>query len=167
LTAKLQQRHISYRLRLVGNWISLGNILNAKREAKATLLQSEAYRQAVQTQVIANVANCYYTLLMLDRQLAITEETAKNWGENVKAMKIMKQAGLTNEAAVSQSEANYYTVNASIPDLKKQIRETENTYHCFLDKLLNKLSVEHWRSNKCLNIYQLAFLYKCFPTVQM
>jgi len=124
----------TYQLPVTASWELdiFGNILNAKREAKATLLQSEAYRQAVQTQVIANVANCYYTLLMLDKQLAITEETAKNWGENVKAMKIMKQAGLTNEAAVSQSEANYYTVNASIPDLKKQIRETENTLSLLL-----------------------------------
>jgi len=82
-------------------------------------------------------------------------------------MKIMKQAGLTNEAAVSQSEANYYTVNASIPDLKKQIRETENTLSCFLDKLLNTLSVEHLAEQQMPEHLSAGIPVQCFPTVQM
>ena len=107
-------------------------MLNVKREAKASLLQSEAYTQAVQTQVVANIANCYYTLLMLDRQLDITEKTAKIWEENVRTMKAMKKAGMVNEAAVSQSEANYYMVNATLPNLHRQIRETENSLSLLL-----------------------------------
>jgi len=124
----------TYQLPVTASWELdiFGNILNAKREAKASLLQNEAYRQAVQTQVIANIANSYYTLLMLDEQLRITENTANIWGENVNSMKIMKKAGLTNEAAVSQSEASYYTTKASIPDLKQQIRETENALSLLL-----------------------------------
>lgn len=47
-----------------------GKILNTKRAAKAALLRSEAYRQAVQTQVVAAIANYYYTLLMLDKAVA-------------------------------------------------------------------------------------------------
>jgi len=124
----------TYQLPVTASWELdiFGNMLNVKREAQASLLQSEAYHQAVQTQVIANIANCYYTLLMLDKQLEITEKTAQNWGENVNTMKIMKKAGMTNEAAVSQSEASYYTVNATLPDLKKQIRETENSLSLIL-----------------------------------
>ena len=95
-----------------------GKILNTKRAAKAALLRSEAYRQAVQTQVVAAIANYYYTLLMLDKQLQITEETAVLWGENVETMKAMKEAAMVNEAGVVQSEANYYMVLASISDLK-------------------------------------------------
>ena len=45
-----------------------GKLTNAKRGAKAVLEQSEAYRQAVQTQLVATIANSYYTLLMLDKQ---------------------------------------------------------------------------------------------------
>jgi len=124
----------TYSLPVTASWqVDLfGSLLNAKREAKATLLQSEAYRQAVQTQVIANISNCYYTLLMLDKQLAITEKTAKIWGENVLTMKAMKKAGMTNEAGVSQSEATYYQINATLPDLRRQIRETENTLSLLL-----------------------------------
>jgi len=111
---------------------AFGGLLNAKRGAKTVLLQNEAYRQAVQTQVVATIANCYFTLLMLDSQLNITVKTAKIWEENVQTMKAMKKAGMTNEAGVSQSEATYYQVNATLPDLRRQIRETENALSLLL-----------------------------------
>lgn len=118
----------TYQLPITASWqIDLfGDLLNAKRGAKASLLQSKAYKQAVQTQLVAAIANYYYTLLMLDEQLAITQETAVKWKENVATMKAMKDAAMTNEAAVTQSEATYYSVLASIPELKQTIRETEN-----------------------------------------
>jgi len=124
----------TYTLPVTASWEvdAFGGLLNAKRGAKTSLLQSEAYRQAVKTQVVANIANCYFTLLMLDEQLDITEKTAKIWGENVQTMKVMKKAGMTNEAGVSQSEATYYQVNATLPDLRRQIRETENTLSLLL-----------------------------------
>lgn len=124
----------SYQLPVTASWeIDIfGGLLNAKRSAKAALLQSDSYRQAVQTQLIASIANSYYTLLMLDKQLEISEETALNWQQSVQTMKAMKAAAMTNEAAVTQSEANYRQVKASIPDLKKQIRETENALSVLL-----------------------------------
>lgn len=75
-------------------------------------MQSRAYQQAVRTQLIATIANGYYTLLMLDKQLAITEETALLWQQSVETMKAMKTAGMTNEAAVAQSEANCYAIGS-------------------------------------------------------
>lgn len=59
-----------------------GKLLNAKRGAQAALEQSDAYRQAVQTQLVATIANSYYTLLVLDEQLKITQETAETWTES-------------------------------------------------------------------------------------
>lgn len=124
----------TYQLPAVASWeVDLfGKILNAKRGAKADLLQSEAYRQAVHSQLIANIANSYYSLLMLDRQLAISEETSKIWKENVRAMEAMKEAGMTTEAAVAQSRANSHQVEASLADLRRQIRETENALSVLL-----------------------------------
>lgn len=109
-----------------------GKILNTKRAAKAAFMQSEAYRQAVQTQVVAAVANYYYMLLMLDKQLRITEETSVLWAKNVETMRAMKEAAMVNEAGVVQSEANYYAVIASMSDLKDQIRQTENALSLLL-----------------------------------
>jgi multidrug efflux system outer membrane protein len=104
-----------------------GRLTNVKRQAKAALSQSQAYSQAVQTQLIANIANLYYTLLMLDRQYEITTETAVKWQESLRATQALMAAGMTTEAAVSQTEATCYSIETSVKDLEQTIRETENT----------------------------------------
>lgn len=109
-----------------------GKLTNAKRRSKALYLQSLEYEQAVSTSLIANVANLYYTLLMLDEQYRISEETAVNWRESVRAM---MAAGMTNEASVSQSEANCRQVEASLLDLKQQIKEVENSLSILLGEV--------------------------------
>ena len=124
----------AYSLPLSASWeIDLfGKVLNAKRGAKAALMQSEAYEQAVRSQLIANIANTYYTLLMLDKQVSITEQTCDIWKENVRTMEAMKEAGMTTEAAVVQSKATYHQVEASLADLRRQVRETENAMSVML-----------------------------------
>lgn len=118
----------TYQLPIAASWeVDLfGKLLNASRRSKADLLKSEAYKQAVRSQLIATIANTYYTLLMLDRQVAISEKTSRIWKENVRAMEAMKIAGMTTEAAVAQSKANSHQVEASLADLHRQVRETEN-----------------------------------------
>ena len=135
------KRSWTYTLPISASWeIDLfGKLLNSKRGAKVALLQSQAYKQAVQTQVIATIANCYYTLLMLDKQLAITEETSIIWDKSIETMRSMKEAGMVNEAAIVQSEANSYMIKASIPDLKQQIRETENSLSLVLKEAPQKI----------------------------
>ncbi len=104
-----------------------GRLTNAKREAKAVLEQSQAYKQAVQTQLIATIANSYYTLLMLDKQLDISKRTAEIWAENLRVMKALKKAGQTTEMAVAQIEASKLSVDASLLSLEQQITEVENS----------------------------------------
>lgn len=109
-----------------------GRMRNAKRQARALLEQSHDYRQAVQTQLVSGIANVYYTLLMLDEQLAISERTQQSWKETVDATRALMNAGLANEAAVSQMEATYYSISTSILDLKEQINQTENSLSLLL-----------------------------------
>ena len=111
-----------------------GNLLNTSRGAKASLLQSEAYEQAVRSQVIANIANLYYTLLMLDRQLEISEETQVKWNQTLTMMKSMMEAGMSNKAGVAQTEASCYAVAASIAEIRQTIRETENSLSTLLGR---------------------------------
>lgn len=126
----------TYNAMLTSSWEidMFGKVLNAKRAAKATLMQSEAYRRLVQTQLISSIANYYYTLLSLDAQLAISQQTLENWKKNVETMELLKKAGIVNQAAVVQSRANRYSVEASIPDLQRQIRETENALSVLLGR---------------------------------
>lgn len=109
-----------------------GRMRNAKQQAKALLEQSHDYRQAVRTQLVSSIANVYYTLLMLDEQLAISERTQRSWKETVDATRALMDAGLANEAAVSQMEATYYSISTSILDLKEQINQTENSLSLLL-----------------------------------
>lgn len=124
----------SYQLPISASWeIDIfGKLTNAKRGAKAALEQSEAYRQAVQTQLISSVANSYYTLLMLDSQFAISQQTVSNWKKNLKAMRALKEAGQYNEAAVAQAEANSLSAEASLLSLQQQVNETENSLSTLL-----------------------------------
>lgn len=119
----------TYQLSGTASWEAdiFGRLTNAKRGARAALEESHAYRQAVQTQLIATIAASYYTLLMLDAQVSISEETAANWQENVKTLQALKNAGQTTEAAVSQAEANRLAVEASLKTLRQQLNETENS----------------------------------------
>ena len=48
-----------------------------------------AYRQAVQTQLVATIAESYHTLLMLDEQLAITRQTLANWNETIAVLETL------------------------------------------------------------------------------
>lgn len=119
----------TYTLPVTASWeIDIfGQIRNAKRQAKALLEQSRDYKQAVRTQLIAGIANTYYTLLMLDEQLSLTQQTEQAWKETVVSARALMEAGQYNEAGVSQMEATYYSVQTSILDLKEQINQVENS----------------------------------------
>jgi NodT family efflux transporter outer membrane factor (OMF) lipoprotein len=118
----------TYQASLSASWeVNIwGQLSSLKRQALANFLQSDASKRAVQTQLIADIANNYYNLLAFDKQLAITEETIKNRITDVETMKQLKEGNVVNGAAVVQSEANRYAAEVSIPDLKQSIRESEN-----------------------------------------
>ena len=126
----------TYSLPVTASWqIDLfGQLLNPKRKAQVSLKQTQFYEQAVQTQVIANVANMYYTLLMLDRQLQISESTCDILKRNLETVEAMKEAAMANSAAVEQSRTAYAQVLASLPDIRQSIRETENALCLMLNQ---------------------------------
>ena len=104
-----------------------GRMRNAKKQAQALYAQSRDYRQAVRTQLIAGIANTYYTLLMLDEQLSLSRQTAEAWKETVASARALMQAGQYDEAGVSQLEATYYSVQTSVLDLEEQLNQVENS----------------------------------------
>lgn len=111
-----------------------GKVTAAKREALASLEKSRAYQQAVRTSLIASVATTYYTLLMLDEQSDITEQTLRNWQRTVSAMRALTLAGKVNETAVLQAEANRAKLEASLLTIRKSLKETENAMCLLLER---------------------------------
>lgn len=124
-----QKASWTYQVPVTASWELdiFGRMRNAKKQAQALYAQSRDYKQAVRTQLIASIANTYYTLLMLDEQLKLSQQTAEAWKETVASARALMSAGQYDEAGVSQMEATYYSVQTSVLDLQQQINETENS----------------------------------------
>ena len=91
------------------------------------LLGMKDYQLVVKTKLITNVANMYYTLLMLDRQLEILNSMSELTQDTWRIMKLQKELGRANETSVQSAEASHYGVLTNIADMKRQIREVENS----------------------------------------
>ncbi len=102
-----------------------GKLRNAKLQNRAALEQSRAYTQAIRTQLIASIANNYYSLLMLDAQLAISRSTLVAWGENIRTMEALTRAGRLNQTSVLQSQASKVALEGSIVSIEEQIANLE------------------------------------------
>ncbi len=125
----------TYSLPVQASWSLdlFGNLLSQKRSAQTALLATKDYQLVVKTQVISNIANMYYTLLMLDRQLELVNEMAGITKETWDMMKGLKELRVGyRSTSVQSAEANYYSVLAQASDLKRQIRETENSLSLML-----------------------------------
>ena len=105
----------TYSLPVSASWtIDLfGTLLSAKRSSQMALLGMKDYQLATRTRLIANVANLYYTLLMLDKEL-------------------QKEYGNVRSTGVQSAESNYYSVQAQKVGLKRQLRESENALSLLL-----------------------------------
>ena len=132
--AGVKNEGFNYSLTPTASWEidAFGRLRNTKKGAEAALAATEAYQQAIQTQLVATIADAYYTLLMLDEQLEISKRTLNTWEENIRTLSALKRAGKTNEAAVLQAKANKVNVEASILTLEKQIIEQENSLSALL-----------------------------------
>lgn len=118
----------TYSLPVNASWtIDLfGNLLNQKRSSQMALLATKDYQLVVKTQIVSNIANLYYTLLMLDRQLEIINEMSTLTKDTWDVMKMQMELGRYRSTSVQSAEAAHYNVLARAEDMKRQIRETEN-----------------------------------------
>lgn len=119
-----------------------GKILNSKRGAQAALYRSEAYAQAVRSQIISAVASTYYYIAAVRSQLALSRTTSELWKETVNTMRDLKEAGRgVTEAAVVQSSANYYSILGSITDLESSLDKLNNTMSLLLNTMPQEWAV--------------------------
>jgi NodT family efflux transporter outer membrane factor (OMF) lipoprotein len=118
-----------------------GKLLNGKRSAQAQVYRSEAYAQAVRSQIIGGVATTYYAIAAVKEQLALSRSTAVLWKESVETMRNLKLAGRVTEAAVVQSAANYYNILATITDLEVSLDQLYNSMSLLLNTLPQEWAV--------------------------
>ena len=124
----------SYSLPVSASWeIDLfGKLRSSKKAAQMTMIQAQDYKVYAQTTLISSVANLYYTLLMLDRQKQIVDDmlglTKNTWD----VMKLQMEFGRARSTSVQSAEAAFYSVQTQAADIRRQIRETENTLSLLL-----------------------------------
>lgn len=109
-----------------------GKLRNSKKAALAAYLQSDAYRRAVQTELIASIATNYYQLLAYDEQIRIVEATVENRKKDVEIVRALKQSAVTTGADIANSEATLRAAELQLPDLKQARREVENALSIML-----------------------------------
>jgi len=103
-----------------------GKIKRQKEAALASYLQSYEGARAVQTEIVANVANSYYNLLMLDEQLQIARYNVALSDSIVQMIKLQKAAGDVTQLAVQQAVAQQQTAALLVPQLEQGIAIQEN-----------------------------------------
>lgn len=138
-----QKANKTYSLPVNASWDAnlFGSLTAAKRSVQVTMLQMKDYQVAVQTKLIANVANMYYTLLMLDKQLQIVTDMEKLTKDTWGIMKVQLQTVRgVRSTAVQSAESNYLSVQTQKEDIKRQIRETENSLSLVMGEQAHAIS---------------------------
>ncbi len=133
-----------------------GSLTNAKRRQLAATMSSYEYARAVHAALVATVATEYYTLLALDAQYVVYQQTEKNWKENVQATEDLMEAGKYKSSAVSQAKANYYSVLNNLIDIEYQINEIENAINSLLGRVSGtpviRGTLEDWNAPEIIEV---------------
>ncbi len=137
---------------------SIGQLRNQKKKAEVTRDQLRNAKQAIQAQLVANIAALYYNLCMLDEQMAITLQTQQNWGQYLDMQKKLMEAGQANTAAVASIEATYHSICTSVVSLDNNIHSLEVS----LSNILGE-TVSHIERNSLASFQAPAFIGTGLP----
>ena len=121
-----------------------GSITNKKRAAKAVVLQAQMQQEAVRANLVATVAQQYYLLQVLDRQLEILTMTDSLWHKSLDTEKALWENGKAYSTAVNQMEASYLSVKTQIVDTRRYIRAVENDICKLLAVAPQHISRQKW-----------------------
>ena len=141
--ASLKMAKLAY-LQLSMDVDVFGSITNKKRAAKAVLLQAQLGEEATRSNLISAVAQQYYYLLLLDRQLDILKQTDSLWNASLETQKALYENGKAYSTAVNQLESSYLSVKTQIVDTRRSIRATENTLCKLLAVTPQTIARSHW-----------------------
>lgn len=111
-----------------------GRYLRANEAARAQLLASEDARHGLQISLIGSVAGYYYQLASLREIQAITTHSLNNQREVLRMVKRLSAAGLASAAEERQQESAIASTEAQLPNLRRQIAETENALSLLLGR---------------------------------
>ena len=118
----------SYTIPLDVSWdVDLfGSLRNKKRAAQAALLQAQMAEESTRSNLISSVAQEYFYLQLLDRELDILIATDSLWKASLDTQQALYENGQAYSTAVNQQESSWLDVKLQIVAIKRSIRSTEN-----------------------------------------
>lgn len=132
----------SYTLPVSASWTVdlFGTILSQKRGAEMQLEMTKDYEHLTRSKVICGIANCYYTLLMLDRQMEILNDMETLTGDTYEMMKLQKDLRGARETAVVSAEASVLGVKSQKIEMQRQILAVENSLSLLIGQNAQKIA---------------------------
>ncbi len=147
-----------------------GSLTNAKRKQLAATMSSYEYARAVRSSLIATLAAQYYSLMALDAEYIIYQETEQNWKQNVELTQQLMDAGKYKSSAVSQAKANYYSVCNSLVDIEQSIHQTENQINSLLGRVsgtpIERGTIDDWTTPEIIEVGIPAIVLSNRPDVR-
>ena len=128
-----------------------GSITNKKRAANAVLLQAQVREEAIRANLVSTVAQQYYMLQVLDRQLEILTQTDSLWNASLETEKTLWENGKIFSTAVNQMESSYLNVKTQIVDTRRNIRSVENAICRMLAETPQHIERSKWGSSALPN----------------
>ncbi|MBR4488335.1 MAG: TolC family protein [Bacteroidales bacterium] len=144
----------TYELPLTMSWeLNLGGQMAAQKAAtKYQWMNAQEQLKYTRLQLIASVANAYYTLIMLDEQLRLSEQSVQLQRETLETITAMKEVGMMNELAVNQAETELQVTVASVSDLRLQREKTERALNVLLSRTTQNVQYSTYADVKDINM---------------
>lgn len=132
----------TYELPITMQWeLNLGGQQGAQQSAsRYQWMNAQEQLKYTQVQLIASVANSYYTLVMIDEQLRLSKQSVELQQETLSAMKALKEVGKVNELAVNQTEAALQETITSVSDLALQQEKISRSMNLLIGRNLEQVS---------------------------
>lgn len=105
---------------------------NSKKAALTRYLSTVEGKNFVVTNLIAEVADSYYELLALDKQLEIVRQNIAIQSNALEIVKFQKDAARSTELAVQKFQAEVFGSRSLEFDILQNIKETENKINFLL-----------------------------------
>ena len=118
-----------------------GKIKNQNKAALAEYLQTEEAKKVIQTQVVAQVAQGYYQLLLLYQLLEIAQQNVELSSNTLNVVQQQYEVGESNLLALEQVHAQKLAAESLIPEFQQQIHLQENALQLLSGHLPAKISI--------------------------
>ena len=151
--------NMPYQLPFQASWEVdiFGRLTNSKRTALAALLKSEEARKEIETRIVANIACEYYRLIMYDCQLELVDSTTAMWDRQIETMRSLKASGRATEVAVSQAMAKSFESQLQVPEIKQQIRATENKICLLMGEEPHPVARSEWDTTELTEVFLIGY----------